>query len=198
MLFSTQIILCREKKCKRVLSGQLLASLTTTAFAEAQTETTEIAEYHWEDFEPLLEQAGIPGDYYTFNSFDLQMWIPDVLEIEDVPDEDREQGIYVLAASEDEKYQMVIRRYAYENEIESIEEWQELLRDQMGIDESVICYVNGLKVLEYQDTENDVFFCDIHITDGSILEFIFKPFSNQDYATCIVFMVNSLMPETEE
>ncbi len=180
-----------------LLTLVILACFTTVAFAEAQTQTTEIAEYHWDEYEPLLEQAGLQGDYYTFNSFDLQMWVPDFLKIVDVTEEEYDQGIIVIAMSEDQQYQMVIRTYEYENPVESIEEWQELLKEQMGLDETVICNVNGLKVLEYQDEENDAFISDIHITDGSILEFAFRPFSDHDYATCVVFMVNSVMPESE-
>ena len=186
-----------KKSIALFLAVLLLTSFSSVALAEAQTETTEMPVYTWDEYEPLLEQAGIKGDYYTFDSFDLQMWIPEILELVDRTDEQIEQGFIALASSEDDQYQMVIRRYEYENPVESIEEWQELLKEQLGIDESVICLINGLKVLEYQDAENDAFVTDIHVNDGSILEFAFRPFSDHDYATCIVFMVNSVMPETD-
>ena len=60
-------------------------------------------------------------------------------------------------------------------------------------DGSVLCYVNDLPVLEYLLPEKDCFVCDLHVNDGSILEFVWGPFSDGTYAVNAGFMSNSLM-----
>lgn len=183
-----------KKYLAMLLAVLMLASLSSAAFAESQTETTEIAEYHWEDIESIVEESGVSGQFYTLNDYSVSFWVPDFLEFRDRTDEQIEEGYTAIASSADDHYQLVIRDYSYDQPVDSIEEWQEMLAEQLGIEESVICLVNGFKVLEYLDAENDVLFVDLHITDGSILEFAFTPFSDKDYSVCTGFMTMSIMP----
>ena len=89
--------------------------------------------------------------------------------------------------------QFIIVNLVYEQQIESLYEWQDALRELEGIEESVICRVNDLDVLEYPLPEKDCFVCDLLVSDGSILEFIWWPFSDEVFALHAGFMSNSLM-----
>lgn len=194
------------KKLIALLLGILiLASLPCTAFAEAKKQdiepieapveeaADETPEYHWEDLAPYLESLGLEGRFYTLNYFGLDLWMPDALEFQELSDEDVEAGRVAFATDAGENVQFIIVNLVYEQQIESLYEWQDALSELEGIKESVICRVNDLDVLEYQLPEKDCFVCDLLVSDGSILEFIWWPFSDEVFALHAGFMSNSLM-----
>ena len=163
--------------------------------AEAPVEEAEdtIAEYYWKDLVPYLEAFGFEGKFYTLHYFGLDMWVPDALAFQELSDEDLERGVVAYATDEDENWKLVIVNLSFDQQIESLEEWKQILKEQEGIDGSVLCYVNDLPVLEYLLPEKDCFVCDLHVNDGSILEFVWGPFSDGTYAVNAGFMSNSLM-----
>lgn len=183
----------------------ILASVPCAAFAEAkkqdiepietpvEEETNEVPEYYWEDLEPYLEALGIEGSFYSLSYFGLDMWVPDGLEFQELTDEELENGQIAYATDPDDTREFMIVNLVYDQQIESLYEWQELLKEHEGIEESVICHVNDLVVLEYLLPEDDSFVCDLLLTDGSILEFIWWPFSDEAFAVNAGFMSNSLM-----
>ncbi len=187
----------------------MLASLPCTAFAAeekqqvvpveepVEEEPDETPEYYWKDLEPYLEALGLEGQFYSLTYFGLDMWVPDDLEFQELSDEEIEQGLIAYATDADESRTFVVANLVYDQQIESLYEWQEILKEQEGIEESVICYVNDLIVLEYMLPEKDCFVCDLRVNDGSILEFIWGPFSDEVYAVSAGFMANSLMLPTE-
>ena len=183
----------------------MLASIPGAAFAaEAKQEVEpietpveegadETPEYYWENLEPYLEVFGLEGQFYTLSYYGLDMWVPDGLEFQELSDEELEKGLIAYATDADENWVFEVVNLVYDQQIESLNEWQDLLKEQEGIEESVLCYVNDLIVLEYMLPEKDCFVCDLRVNDGSILEFIWGPFSDKTYAVITGFMSNSLM-----
>ena len=183
----------------------MLASIPGAAFAaEAKQEVEpietpveegadETPEYYWENLEPYLEVFGLEGQFYTLSYYGLDMWVPDGLEFQELSDEELEKGLIAYATDADENWVFEVVNLVYDQQIESLNEWQDILKEQEGIEESVLCYVNDLIVLEYMLPEKDCFVCDLRVNDGSILEFIWGPFSDETYAVITGFMSNSLM-----
>ena len=187
----------------------MLASIPCAAFAaEAKQEVEpietpveegadETPEYYWENLEPYLEVFGLEGQFYTLSYYGLDMWVPDGLEFQELSDEELEKGLIAYATDADENWVFEVVNLVYDQQIESLNEWQDILKEQEGIEESVLCYVNDLIVLEYMLPEKDCFVCDLRVNDGSILEFIWGPFSDEIYAVNTGFMSNSLMASDE-
>ncbi len=198
-----------KKLISLLLVALMLALLTGTAFAAgvkqdvvpveapAEEEADETPEYYWEDLVPYVEAFGLEGQFYSLTYFGLDMWVPDDLEFQELADEDLEKGLVAFATDADENWKFMVVNLVYDQQIESLEEWQELLKEQEGIEESVLCYVNDLPVLEYLLPEKDCFVCDLCLEDGSILEFVWGPFSDEAYAVNAGFMSNSLMIPAE-
>ncbi len=198
-----------KKLIALMLGILMLASIPCAAFAVAkkqdvepvevpvEEETDEIPEYYWENLEPYLEVLGLEGRFYSLTYFGLDMWMPDGLEFQDLTDEDLEEGLIAYATDADENWKLMVVNLVYDQQIESLYEWQDILKEQEGIKDSVICYVNDLIVLEYMLPEKDCFVCDLRVNDGSILEFIWGPFSDETYAVNTGFMSNSLMASDE-
>lgn len=194
-----------KKLIALLLAVLLLASIPSVAFAAGnkqavapaetpvEQETDDTPEYYWSDLEPYLEALGLEGQFYTFNYYGLDIWVPDELEFQELTDEDIENGMIAYATDEDENWIFAVTNLVYEQKIKSLYEWQDILKKYEGIEESVICYVNDLIVLEYLVPEKDCFVCDLRVSDGSILEFVWAPFSDQAYAVNTGFMSNSLM-----
>jgi hypothetical protein len=198
------------KKLIALLLGILiLASIPCVAFAEVnkqdvkpietpvEEETNETPEYHWEDLEPYLKALGMEGIFYSLDYFGLDLWVPNALEFQELTDEELEKGQIAYATDADDNWRFIIVNLVYDQQIESLYEWQNLLKEQEGIADSVICYVNDLAVLEYLLPEKDCFVCDLLVSDGSILEFIWWPFSDEAFAVNAGFMSNSLMLTSE-
>ena len=194
-----------KKLIALLLAALVLASIPCAAFAEAEKqdvtpieapveeEVDETPEYYWENLVPYLEAFGFEGQFYSLTYYGLDMWVPDELEFQEITDEDIDNGVVAYATDADENWKFMVLNLVYDQEIESLYEWQELLKEQEGIEESVICYVNDLIVLEYMLPEKDAFVCDLRVNDGSILEFVWGPFSDEVYALNAGFMSNSLM-----
>ena len=49
-----------------------LCLMMTCALAE------EAPALNWADFEPILEAAGVTGQFYTFEQIAVQIWMPEV------------------------------------------------------------------------------------------------------------------------
>jgi hypothetical protein len=192
-----------------LLAVLLLASIPCASFAAGtrqevvpveetvEEETDETPEYYWEDLEPYLEVLGLEGQFYSLTYFGLDMWVPDELEFQELTDEDIDNGMIAYATDADENWIFAVTNLVYEDKIKSLDEWQVILKEQEGIEESVICYVNDLIVLEYLMPEKDCFVCDLRVSDGSILEFVWAPFSDEAYAVNAGFMSNSLMDSND-
>ena len=198
-------VIIMKKLIALLLAVLVLSMIPCAAYAEGDKQDVvpvdvpveegvdETPEYYWENIEPYLEIFGLEGQFYSLTYFGLDMWVPDGLEFQGLTDEEIEQGIVAYATDEDENWKFMVVNLVYDQQIESLEEWQDILREQEGIEESVICYVNDLIVLEYMMPEKDCFVCDLRVNDGSILEFIWQPFSDEAFAVNAGFMSNSLM-----
>ena len=198
------------KKLIALLLGVLiLASIPCVAFAEVkkqdvnpietpvEEETNETPEYYWKDLEPYLEVLGLEGGFYSLGYFGLDFWVPNTLQFQELTDEELQNGQIAYATDADDSWKFIIVNLVYDQQVESLSEWQDMLKEQEGIEDSVICYVNDLVVLEYLLPEKDCLVCDLLVSDGSILEFIWWPFSDEVYALNAGFMSNSLMLQSE-
>lgn len=198
------------KKLIALLLGVLmLAAIPGAAFAEGNDQNVvpietpveeavdETPEYYWEKLSPYLETLGLEGQFYSLSDYGLDFWVPDALTFQELTEEDEERGVQAYATDADENWEFMIVNLAFEQEIESLNQWQEILKEQQGIEDSVICYVNDIIVLEYRMPEKDCFVCDLRVKDGSILEFVWRPFSDETFALNAGFMSNSIMAPEE-
>ena len=198
------------KKLIALLLGVLmLAAIPCAAFAEGNDQNVvpietpveeavdETPEYYWETVAPYVEALGLEGQFYSLSDFGLDFWVPDALAFQELTEEDEDQGVQAYATDADENWEFMIVNLAFEQEIESLNQWQEILKEQQGIEDSVLCYVNDIIVLEYMMPEKDCFVCDMRVKDGSILEFVWRPFSDETFALNAGFMSNSIMAPEE-
>ena len=165
--------------------------------APVEEEEDKIPEYNWGDIVPYVEALGLEGKFYSLTYFGLDFWVPNELEFQALSDEELENGLVAYATDADENWKFAVAHRVYDQQIESLYAWQEILKEQAGVEGSVLCYVNDLFVLEYMLPEKDSFVCDLRVNDGSILEFMWAPFSDSTYAMDIGFMSNSLMVPAE-
>ena len=98
-----------KKLIALLLAVLLLASIPSVAFAAGnkqavapaetpvEQETDDTPEYYWSDLEPYLEALGLEGQFYTFNYYGLDIWVPDELEFQELTDEDIENGMIAYA-----------------------------------------------------------------------------------------------------
>jgi len=158
------------------LSAVLLALCLLLSVAVAET----IPEINWETFEAAINEAGIQGDFYTFNDLAVKFWVPQGLNAVELTAEDAEKGYIGYFTSEDG----ATLAFLYVNaEGLSLEDYAAWLQGNEEITDVEIAVVNGLPCVNYrmpaQDSVNVAFTTEA----GNILEVIMSPASveNAEY-----------------
>ena len=150
----------------------LMALCLMTSFALAES----APELNWEDFEPIMEQAGISGEFYTFDEIAVAIWIPEGLEPVELTDEAVEAGCIAYFTPEDESASVTVN---YVNaDAASLEEYAEAL-PQVGAEEIEMGLVNGLPCVSYNLPEQDAVCAAFTTEAGYILEVACWPMSEE-------------------
>ena len=155
------------------LSAVLLALCLLLSVAVAET----IPEINWETFEAAINEAGIQGDFYTFNDLAVKFWVPQGLNAVELTAEDAEKGYIGYFTSEDG----ATLAFLYVNaEGLSLEDYAAWLQGNEEITDVEIAVVNGLPCVNYrmpaQDSVNVAFTTEA----GYILEVVCGPVTTDE------------------
>ncbi len=183
-----------KKLIALMLTFIMVCSLSVSAWAipkKIGTETaaeTEETEFNWDEIKDFEEVED--GDFYTSEDYNLKFWVPE--DLEDVLDqEDIDEGYIGFFMDDDGEEAITICVYDEET---TLEDWLTTLETEYGVTGSTICTVNDLNVILYYDEEEDCFFADFATEDGEILEFMYYPYSDEDFYEDIVISLYSIMP----
>ena len=163
----------------------LCLTLSFAALAEADNEV------NWSDVEGTLEEAGVTGEFVTFDQIAVKIWIPEGLEAVELTDEDVENG-YIGYFADDEAQLAVV----YANvEGMSIEDYAAQLEGMDGISEIAMLVINGLPAVRYQMAENDSLNIAFATEAGYILEVTMAPLSAEGADVVWGVVGASIQPE---
>ena len=141
--------------------------LSCAALAEAAEEV------NWSDVEATLAEAGVTGEFATFDEIAVKIWIPEGLPAVELTDEDRENG-YIGYFQNDEAQLAVV----YVNvDGMSIEDYAAALAETDGVENIAMLNINGLPGVRYQMPENDTLNIAFATEAGYILEVTMAPLS---------------------
>ena len=133
---------------KKLLSIVMILCLTMSAAL------AEEAVLNWSDFEPILEQAGVTGEFQTFDEIAVKIWLPDGLNAVELSDEDKSQGYIGYYMPEDESAAVAVMYVDVSGM--SLEDYAATLAsDEIGATEIEMGTVNGLPCVSYRLPEKD-------------------------------------------
>lgn len=161
---------------KKLLSIVMILCLTmSVALAEE-------AVLNWSDFEPILEQAGVTGDFQTFDEIAVKIWLPEGLNAVELSEEEKSQG-YIGYYEPDDKTAAVAVMYVDVQGM-SLEDYAAYLAsDEIGATEIEYGTVNGLPCVSYTLPEKDCACVTFTTEAGYVLEVTCWPLSveNAEY-----------------
>ncbi|MCR5138337.1 MAG: hypothetical protein K6C12_14820 [Oscillospiraceae bacterium] len=147
-----------------------------------------VTELNWEDIEADALEADADGATVTFDEIHLQMWVPSMLQEQELTDEDLEDGCYGYFADEDNEYGFTV--YYYDDL--TIEDYEEELKEYDNCSVPEPALVNGFKAFTYENTEYDTF--NVVLSAGKdCMEFTAWPASDADFSDLITYMASSFM-----
>lgn len=129
-------------------------------------------EITWEQVEPLLEEKGINGDFYTFEQIAVAIFIPEGMQEAELPD-DTYIGYFTAADGSALAVQYV------NVEGMTLEAYTELL-PQAGATEIETGTVNGLPCVSYEIPERQTIGVAFTTEAGYVLEVTCGPVASED------------------
>ena len=194
---------------KKLIAGMLASCLIFGSYAvmaddstaeSAESTATGTVELNWEDFEAINAAADedliSQGEFKTYDEIAVKMWVPNVLQEVELTDEDREQGFiaYYQTADEDAAASVV---YADVQGMD-LETYKAELEKSEDVKEIEDLVVNGIPCVSYDMPEADTTCVSFATEAGYILEFSFKPMSDEGFQSVIAYMGASIQPEETE
>lgn len=139
------------------------------------------ASLNWSDFEPILEQAGITGQFYTFDQIAVKIWLPDGMNAVELSEDDIANGYIGYYQPEDQSGAVAVM-YVDVNGM-SLEEYAQYLTSEAGATEVEVGTVNGLPCVSYKLPEQDSVSVTFTTEAGYMLEVTCAPLSveNAEY-----------------
>lgn len=163
-----------------------LCLMMTAALAEEAT-------LNWADFEPILEESGVAGEFVTFDEIAVKIWIPEGMNAVELSEEDVEQGFIGCFAPDDQSAQLSVV-YADVSGM-TLEEYGETLSSTEGVTEVEYGTVNGLPCVTYQMPEQDTVSIAFTTEAGYVLEVTCWPLSEENAVLVWGAVTASIQPE---
>ena len=165
--------------------GEFRAALQTAAMAEATL--------NWSDFEPILSESGVNGEFVTFDEIAVKIWIPEGFNPIELADEDREKGFIGCYMPEDQSASMSV--VYVDTDGMTLEQFGENLANLEGVTEIEYGTVNGLPCVTYQIPDQDSVSIAFTTEAGYILEVTCWPLSEENATLVWGAVTASIQPE---
>lgn len=183
------------KKILMVLFALMLFVLPVMA---QEIDNPEIVDWEGEMENSFIEK-GYAGQFYIFEDYGLQFLVPAGLEPVELSEEDQENGVIGLFATEDFSVQIIASFLNYG--VETLEEVAAMEKDARGDNMKFLGYyvINGLNGILFADTANDTFVCNISTSvPENFIKIVLTPISNEDLNALSGYIMASIMPYSEQ
>ena len=164
-----------------------LCLMMTVALAEETPSLT------WSDFEPVLEAAGVTGQFYNFDDVAVKIWLPDGINPVELTEEDTEKG-YIGYFADEEQSCAVAVMYVDVNGM-TLEEYGEYLGGLDDVTEVEMATVNGLPCVTYTMPGQDCVCISFTTEAGYVLEVTCSPQSVENADLVWGAVAASIQPE---
>jgi hypothetical protein len=138
------------------------------------------------------EASEIDGEFHSFETAGLKIWIPAVLEEQNLSDEELQAGYIGIFATQSHS---VIKVTCIDESVKSLEEYSAELSDHPEITGLASMTVNGMPALNYEVKDMDNTVVSLFVGDGRILELDFSPVTdNMGFISAAMLIIASIQP----
>ena len=146
----------------------MLFTLSATAMADAQT-------FSWITATRGIQMTNLTGAFYQIADFDVDIWIPDLFELQDeIP-----EYSYCVFSSEDKSASISVNNISFDGD-PTLEDIEKDIIPNWGAVSDGVFWINGFYALVYENAEEDSISVLILKSEGDAMEFEFKPASSSD------------------
>jgi len=150
---------------------------------------------YWEDAEDGIEQLkeeGITGQFTAFDEAGFEMWIPDFLSPDTLPEGQPNPDTFIgFYTSEGQESYAAVQLVPSDFTLDDYRKLLEPLEEVEDINDFI---VNDVPFIVYYMPENDVMCLTTVVKNKGILEFSFYPASDSDFIELAEFMAISIRP----
>ena len=139
----------------------------------------------WEQVAPMLESAGVTGQFYTFEQIAVAVFIPEGASPAELPD-DSYIGYFTSDDGDDDT---IAIQYVDVNGM-SLEDYKAAVEETEGVTEVESGTVNGLPCISYE--YNGCMICSFTTEMGYILEVVVGPLANDEEKQAASFILASI------
>ena len=139
---------------------------------------------------------GIGGEWMLLENFGLQLFVPDIFGFLEVPQEQADQGIIAVMATEDLSasislaYSPVMDHLG--NQIPGHAELVEYYASN-GYENIATCLINGLEATNFVIENRDMMCMVYFLADGNALSFYYTPISNENMLALHSIIASTVM-----
>ncbi len=130
------------------------------------------------------------GRFVQFDGVDCQMWIPNLMQPEELTEEDIQKG-YIGYYTTEDKESVAAIMYIDTGGM-TLEDYKAFLADDDEVSGITDITVNGLPGVMYDMTGKDATCVSFTTDSGYVLEFTFAPMSNDGYSAITTCMIASI------
>ena len=170
---------------------------TAVIYAIASSIQSTIIEMNWEEIEEQVNEK-IEGGFYLYEDVNVAVWIPEIMKEVELTQEDVENGILGVYATEDDENAISVKQTQL-GEDASYEELLEFLAD-IGATDITKAVVNGSRAVIY-NLEDDGTGSIMLMNDDSdfLLEVQFYPISDEGFMSVAeIVMASAMFTSSEE
>lgn len=147
-------------------------------------------DYLWSESEKQASE--IDGEFHSFEAAGLKIWIPAVLEEQNLSEDEQQAGYIGIFATRSND---VIKISCIDENVNSLEEYSAKLSDRPEITGLGPMTTNGIPALNYEVRDMDNTVVSLYVGDGRILELDFSPVAdNMGFISAAMLIIASIQP----
>lgn len=193
---------------KKLMAGLVISCLLMSPAAayaddsstasQAESVVAETVEMSWKDiksddsYEELIDE----GNFETFDTIGVMMWIPESLDKVELTEDDLKAGFVGYFENVDDKRAVGVTLSKVDSK--TTKSLSKLLASIKGVSDVGSAKVNGFPAVTYKMKERDTTVISFLTEQGRCMEFAFSPASDEDFATLIRVMMASIQNAPRE
>lgn len=140
---------------------------------------------------PVIEAAGINGDFYALDELGLAIFVPEGLNFIEIPEESAAEGILYMLTDDEMSCALTVS-YVHEDGM-TLDKLLEAAIEE-GMFEPEIVNINGLDAVSYKDEGNDLGVVALVDANCNVILFSVTPIAGEDAELVFGLIMSSIMP----
>ena len=176
---------------KNIIALVLVLALCASCAALGENTDSVFSELNWSDLESEINASGMEARFVTFDEVAVKIWMPNVYQSVEIPEEQREEGIIGMFTYDLEEVESGVMVMLFPTNFQNVVDYAEFVLDQGGTNLD-FAFINGLPAVSYSMPGKDVMYLAMVTSQQQVLEFSFWPISDENTLALYQVMLFSI------